>query len=372
MSENQKYLKKEDLERLDKFIQESLDKYFYVKAWDDLYKNTGKNHKEIISDRSTIPDLVIYNKGFNKLDCFNYPNIKKTKIKFPRTLFILKPKKIKEYNPSSSYIELKSKKEEEQKEKEKEKEEIFEFKSIPKEIENKFIGKEQPESNKLLNELNDFLKNDKDDKPKVELVKEKDKNDNPDKKKNDNNNLIKQKNKFNILNMNALNNYNNYYQKMYQNMQYQNYINMRMNAYNKLNNNKQNLPNNLINKETEKKLISENNNNINPNINKNNNESLKYYTNESSNNGELPDYVQKLEEFMRNNMTERIWILLNVKNGFVRSYNNEELYYLLNIILKNDEIKNYTIDCNKFNQLADVLVAPHEIFAILKKILNKE
>jgi len=370
MSENLKYLKKEDLNKLDNFIQESLDKYYYVKAWDQLYNNTGKNHKDIISDKSTIPDLVIYNKGFNKLNCFYYPNMKKKKVTFPRKLFILKPKKLKEYNPASSIINLNSKAQKEPKEEKKE--EAFEFKSIPKEIENKFIGNNKPEENKLLSELNDFMKSDKDDKPKVEIIKEEEKNDNRNKNKNNNNNYNiqkNQKNKFDIYNMN---NYNDYFLKQFQNMQYQKLNNQQMRDINKLNNNNLNVATNLINKKPEIKPISEINNNNNTNINVKNNMTspMKYYSKEGDDeNNEIQSYMQNMEEFMRNNMVERIWIVFNEKNRLVRKYNNEELYYLLNIILKTDEIKNNSIYFYKF---PDVFVPPQDIFDTLKKIFQKK
>ena len=87
---------------LDSFIQNSLDKYFYVDTWKKLYERTGKLHRDIISDKSTIPDLIIYNKTFNKSDCF-IESKEKTYIKFPRIRFILRPKYKKEYNPSVTY-----------------------------------------------------------------------------------------------------------------------------------------------------------------------------------------------------------------------------------------------------------------------------
>ena len=152
MSENQTKNEKNTLKKLDNFIQESLNKYIQVNAWDELYKNTGKDHKEIISDKSTIPDLVIYNKGFNKLDCFYYYYKKKQNIKFPRILFLLRPKKVKEYNPSSSNIIYNSNNKNEEKE-QKEIEEKFEFKSIPKEIEDKYIGNINEEEKNVFNEL---------------------------------------------------------------------------------------------------------------------------------------------------------------------------------------------------------------------------
>jgi hypothetical protein len=158
MSKNQSILNEENLKKFDEFIQDTLNKYFYVKPWKELYDITGKNHNKIISNKSTIPDLVIYNKGFNKLDCFYFPNEKKQKVIFPRKQFILRPKKVKDYDSKSKYIKYESNKEEKKEEEKKEEEEKpFEFKSIPKEIENKYIGNDKKEENKVYDELNDFM-----------------------------------------------------------------------------------------------------------------------------------------------------------------------------------------------------------------------
>ena len=87
---------------LDLFIQNSLDKYYFVDPWKKLYDRTGKLHRYIISDKSTIPDLIIYNKTFNKSECYFESN-DKSFIKFPRMRFILRPKYKREYNPSVTY-----------------------------------------------------------------------------------------------------------------------------------------------------------------------------------------------------------------------------------------------------------------------------
>jgi hypothetical protein len=214
------------------------------------------------------------------------------------------------------------------------------------------------------------MKSDKDDKPKVEIIKEEEKNDNGNKNKNNNyNNQKNQKNKFDIHNMN---NYNDYFLKVFQNMQYQKLINQQMRDNNKVNNNNLNADINLIKKEPEIKPIPENTNNINTNINVQNNMTspMKYYSKEGDDeNNEIQSYMQNMEEFMRNNMVERIWIVFNEKNRLVRKYNNEELYYLLNIILKTDEIKNNSIYFYKF---PDVFVPPQDIFDTLKKIFQKK
>ena len=351
MSESQTNNPKNNLKKLDNFIQESLYKYIQVKAWDELYKNTGKDHKEIISNKSTIPDLVIYNKGFNKLDCFYYPNKKRENIKFPRILFLLRPKKVKEYNPSSSNIVFNEQKKNEEK---------FEFKSIPKEIEDKYIGNNKEEEKNMINELNDFMKINNDKQPKINIIKGNIGNKKENDKKIDKNNAEKsQKNKFNIPNMN---NSNDYYRIC---MEYQNYIFQKM-RYNAINNN-QYLATNITNKMMEINPMSENNNIIN---NKKDNDNL--IENKSSNNfeqkGKAPDYLN-FEEIMKNNMTERIWIVHNEENGLIHKYNNEELYYLLNIILKNGEFKKYSIISNKF---PDIFISPEELLDILKKILQKK
>ena len=89
-------------EQLDLFIQKSLDKFFFVEPWKKLYDRAGELHRDIISDKSIIPDLIIYNKAFNKVDCY-FDCKKKLLINYPRKRFQLKPKYKKEYNPSSTY-----------------------------------------------------------------------------------------------------------------------------------------------------------------------------------------------------------------------------------------------------------------------------
>lgn len=86
---------------LDNFIQSSLHKFFFVDPWKELYDNVGQYSHFVISNKSTIPDLIIYNKTFNKNECFVGVNNKKMN-KFPRKRFILRPKYRKEYNPQDT------------------------------------------------------------------------------------------------------------------------------------------------------------------------------------------------------------------------------------------------------------------------------
>ena len=78
-------------EHLDKYIQECLNKYKPVEDPDEsLYENTSKEDQDlIISYRSTIPDLVIWNKKFNKNECFVGADANK-KNDFPRYRFYLR------------------------------------------------------------------------------------------------------------------------------------------------------------------------------------------------------------------------------------------------------------------------------------------
>lgn len=59
-----------DHKAFDDFIQKALDKYQFVEPWDELYRATDSYSKLIISNKSAIPDLVIFNKKFNKNYCF--------------------------------------------------------------------------------------------------------------------------------------------------------------------------------------------------------------------------------------------------------------------------------------------------------------
>ena len=429
MSKNLKYLKKEDLKNFDKFIQKSLDKYIDVELWEDLYKNTGENHKDIISDKSTIPDLVIYNKKFNKLNCFYYENNKKQYITFPRKRFKLGKKYIKEYDPSLSYVIYDSKKEEakkeqkkrkrkkrrkkkdevkndqvkneeekkdeekkddekkdeekeeekkddEKKDEEKEEEkkdkyEIFEFKSIPKEKEKEHIGKNKSKKIELFNELNDFMNNGNDNKIKIEIIKNNEKSDiNENGKRKSSYNGNNNKNKFSIP---KFNNYDDFYNKFVQNLQFQNLMLQKSKSDN---NTYKNVNKKFGNLSLETKPLSDLSN---KSISDNNNGQkastfmLKYHSNGL--NDAKPEeinfnnYLKDLENFMKENLNERIWIVINEKIKFVHRYNSEELYYLLNNNAKNGELKNYSI-YSIFN--LKIFISPAELLDILKEIFKKE
>ena len=72
----------------DETIQNFLNNYKYYDEKKEFYENTGKDADIIISHKPTIPDLVIYNKTFNKNECFiessNEENL------FPRKPFYIR------------------------------------------------------------------------------------------------------------------------------------------------------------------------------------------------------------------------------------------------------------------------------------------
>ena len=425
MSTKDKNEKEETLKKLDEFIQYSLDKYFYVDPWEKLYSVSGKNHYDIISDKSTIPDLIIYNKSFNKNECFLQANKNNKFNKYPRVQFLLRPKKNKNFDPSCTYgdEEVETNKNIEKKDEKKEEFEQFEFKSIPKEIENKYINKE--EHNLLFDELKEFMKNDKDNpnETKVKLIHEK-KNeaisgeiDNKEKvmqiqpnnkekkgkkeiKKETNQNYEKNyKNKFgapmqiNNMNINFNNNFtmNNYLilqQKMIQNIQYQKYLNkiLKNNPYN-FNNNQENKFNSFVNNRNEvinnrinNPQIINNNSNDNNYKNSNNDKKKKknntlntisYYKNTDGTNEteEFEKYINNIDEILKNYMNKRNWkVIDNRSNTAVNKFNSEELYYFLTTVISTNENNNYSIcDSEK-----DFYFNPLEIHEKLRNMFQKK
>ena len=73
----------------DQNIQNFLNKYKNYVESPEFKENTGKYYDTIISHKSTIPDLVIYNKVFNKNECFTEAN-KNENNYFPRQCFYIK------------------------------------------------------------------------------------------------------------------------------------------------------------------------------------------------------------------------------------------------------------------------------------------
>ena len=68
--ENKNRVFEQDLKKLDDFIQGCLNKFKFIDPLPSFYEKTGGDKDLIISHKSTIPDLVIWNKTFNKNECF--------------------------------------------------------------------------------------------------------------------------------------------------------------------------------------------------------------------------------------------------------------------------------------------------------------
>jgi len=93
-SNKENMIQPKDLKNLDEFIQKCLDNFKFVEPKKELYEATGNDKDLIISHKSTIPDLVIWNKTFNKNKCFIGANTSLPN-EFPRYLFYIKIKKNK-------------------------------------------------------------------------------------------------------------------------------------------------------------------------------------------------------------------------------------------------------------------------------------
>ena len=88
-NKNKNKLQPEDLKKLDDFIQDCLNKFKFQDPLPSYYDATGDDKDFIISHKSTIPDLVIWNKTFNKNDCFEDAD-KQKENSFPRFRFYLR------------------------------------------------------------------------------------------------------------------------------------------------------------------------------------------------------------------------------------------------------------------------------------------
>ena len=150
---SKKILTKKDLSKLDEYIQQCLNMFKFVDPKPEFYEATGKEKDLIISHKSTIPDLVIWNKAFNKNECFQEANLNKPN-PFPRFQFFLRIKSTK------SEKEKKKEKKNEKKEKKNEKKEKNKKKEKKKNINNKENNLIDNNNNiNLNNNINNIINN---------------------------------------------------------------------------------------------------------------------------------------------------------------------------------------------------------------------
>ncbi len=151
---------------LDNFIQKCLDCYSIVNPNQEYYDITGKYSKYLISHKSTIPDLVIYNNTFNKNDCF-YDYYGRNYNTFPRVKFNIniksknKIKVIKEENTNENIDKKVNENNEEKNNKE-----------IIKEDKNEIIKEDKKEIIKEEKNENDKINKEKINEEKKEIIKE--------------------------------------------------------------------------------------------------------------------------------------------------------------------------------------------------------
>jgi len=317
---------------LDTFIQSCLNKYKPLEHPDpSLYTNTAENEKDlIISKKSTIPDLVIWNKTFNKNECFIDADIE-VQSDFPRYRFFLrlgnKDKGGKNKNEKNKNKEKKNKKNKKDKNNNPNKEEDMkeETNNLIKDFNNLNINNNKKDSINNMNNFNQVNPNNENKKKKEKKKKnnknkekknkknKKDKNNNPNKFNLNLNNVANNKydNLNNMNNMNNLNNNNPYQQKIGLDNQH---MNNQMNNFNLLNN---------------KFSMAYNNNNNNNNIGIGNNN----YNNNNRNMYQKEENTHKEEEIVLYNLikmylNEKGWIIFvnDGKNiGNLGPFNSVEL-----------------------------------------------
>ena len=368
MSKKLKYLKDENLKQLDTFIQESLDKYFYVDTWDKLYSNTGNDHHDIISDKSVIPDLVIYNKPFDKRDCFLKYNKKSEYIEFPRFQFLLRPKKVEFYNPSGTYNEDEI--EEDKKQENKNQNTVLVNGDETKiKIENGSNNKEvaiNSEQNKEKDNGNNQYKNQKKGKEKKKQI---------NKDPNFYNNKFGAPDNINCWNIDNNDvDINIHKDKKPKNMlflYYQNYLNPK--SINNLvpDNNKEQKLKNPSSKENSKEKMPNNHNilekknfieqqNNKPNV-------ISYY----KNNRKKKDFKKNrshTDKICIKNINKSGWKVVNNKdNSFVNNFKSQDLYYFLNYINNINKLNDYSV-CDSDS---DFFFNPIDVYEKLKEMFQK-
>ena len=298
---------------LDEFIQGCLNKYKPVENPDpSLYANTTEQEKDlIISKKSTIPDLVIWNKNFNKNDCFADAN-NEIQSDFPRFRFYLrlgnKDKGGKNKNEKNKNKEKKNKKNKKEKNNNLNNEEDNKegIDNLTQDMNNLNINIFEKKEMNNMNTNNEKKKKEK--KKKNNKNKENKINENQNKFNINPNNIVN--NKYdNMNNMNNMNNNNFYPQKIGLDNQH---MNNQMNNFNVLNN---------------KFSMSYNNNNMGLGNNNNyNNNNKMMYQQEYQNENELT----QLKKLIINYLNNKGWVVISIDQQQKRGpFTSIELFSLL-------------------------------------------
>ena len=337
---NKNKIQTEHLQNLDYFIQNCLNKFKFVDPLQSFYDNTGKDKDLIISHKSTIPDLVIWNKTFNKNECFEDANLNKES-PFPRYRFYLRLNKDKDKKFNKDK-EKKGKKNNKKKNKNKN---LNNNENNDNDNDNDNYNGNNNEANEknLVKEMNNLNINTEDDK-KGNNINPYNKNANVNMNMNMSNSLYQQSNN---------NNNNNNINLMHYNNNNLNQPNMNMN-YNNQNNLNQGFANN--------------NNNMNKqNLNYNNNNNN--YQNQMMNKGEKKEEIQAefLFKLVYMYSLNKGWIVFTTQNQnqIVGYFNSFDLYKFLNEQLKNNNLNSFSV--RTVNE--PYMFSSENMFIILHKII---
>lgn len=383
---NKNKIQTEHLQNLDYFIQNCLNKFKFVDPLQSFYDNTGKDKDLIISHKSTIPDLVIWNKTFNKNECFEDANLNKES-PFPRYRFYLRLNKDKDKKFNKDK-EKKSKKNNKKKNKNKN---LINNENNDNDNYND-NGNEENENN-LVKEMNNLNINEEDDKKGNDI--------NPYTKSQNVNNrqqhFPNKKNKSNYMepmnkfNLNQNENDMRINKNKYDNPNYLNSMNMNMNMGNSLyqqaNNNNNNNSNNInlmhynnnnLNQPNMKMNMNYNNqNNLNQGFVNNNNmnkQNVNYnnsnnYQNQMMNKGEKKEEIQAefLFKLVYMYSLNKGWIVFTTQNQnqIVGYFNSFDLYKFLNEQLKNNTLNSFSV--RTVNE--PYMFSSENMFIILHKII---
>ena len=341
---------------LDKFIQQCLNKFQFVDPKKNFYDITGEDQNLIISHKSTIPDLVIWNKTFNKNNCFEDSDSSKI-TPFPRFKFFLR------FNHSKD--KKKSNKKSKNKSDEKSNNKNIFLTNEEKKIENTAFTENDPSENisnaitKLKLENNIF-----DDCPKNHGIIPKESMNNNLNNSFQTNNLCQSQefqhikncdNNFVFLNCDNFINNRIYYNKKnnFQNNKYKDIINgIHLTKISSVPNNKNQIQfnyyqNNFMNSTPNfknKNILFQNQLNgfAIPTYSVNQNKKImnNYYQNQFKQNELLMNFVFSFLE-------KKGWIVFKNNANFISTFTSFELFsFLTSILEKNNDLKVYLIRMN--------------------------
>jgi hypothetical protein len=390
-----------DHNKLDNFIQDSLNKFTLSKSHPELIKNISSLSDLIFTSKSSLPDLVIFNRHFNKNNCFystkkiNYYN------SFPRKKFVVDYSiKSKISNKEKIYLMKSSEKKLNEnnnfKSMNKEKKRNYQISSLSKSFKEKPYNFNSESNNlkveeKKKKEITDFSlnlnNNEENNKTKnnlinlpsknniIEEIKTNEKNDKEEEKKYklspDQISEIKKEIQF------------AQYQNLFllQQQYYLQYLQMQ-NLYNDILNHKINNDTKEIFKKT---FYNNYNNNVN-NVNNDNNDNnlIKENNNKEINENYLNDplmndfnidyklynpniFLENPVLLVKKNLIERNWILMK-DNKIIINYNSDELLIFLNSKFKlGDNLNDYCIH----DYQTDVVFQPKMLYEILFEYVPK-